>query len=117
MSRKIDIGAAADFADGAMKAVEVEGRDLLIARVGDHFYAADERCPHLGGHLARGSLEGTVVQCPLHGSRFDLVDGSVLRWTKASGLMLKLGKLFKPEKALKTHQAAVEEGRLLVEVD
>ena len=116
MSRWIDIGAVDDFADGAMKAVTVEGHDLLVAQVGGRLYAADERCPHMGGHLARGALEGTVVRCPRHGSRFDLADGSVVQWTEWSGAAVKLAKIVKPPKPLQIHTIEVKDGRVVVEV-
>lgn len=117
MTRTIDVGPIGEVAEGAMKAVEVAGRALLVARVGDRFYAADEHCPHLGGHLSRGTLEGTVVTCPLHGSRFDLADGSVVRWTGASGLALKMAKAIKPPRSLATYLVRIEDGRLLVEIE
>jgi len=36
-------------------------------------------CSHLGGPLSEGKLEGDVVQCPWHGSRFNVSDGRVRR--------------------------------------
>lgn len=114
MTDWIDIGALDDFADRAMKAVTVNGRELVVARVGDDLYAGDERCPHLRGHLSRGTLEGTIVRCPLHGSRFDLVDGSVVGWTSWSGLTLRIAKLVKPPRPLKTYPVRSEGGRVFI---
>ena len=42
-------------------------------------YALAHTCAHLGAPLSEGKLEGDVVQCPWHGSRFDFRDGSVDR--------------------------------------
>ncbi len=39
---------------------------------------ADEMCTHEDARLCDGNLSGTLVKCPLHGSRFDLVSGEVL---------------------------------------
>jgi 3-phenylpropionate/trans-cinnamate dioxygenase ferredoxin component len=61
-----------------MQCVSVAGKRLLIAQVQGRFYAADERCPHEDASLCKGSLHGTLVSCPLHGSRFDLTTGKVL---------------------------------------
>jgi nitrite reductase/ring-hydroxylating ferredoxin subunit len=116
MSRLVDVGATDELAAGAMKEVSVEGRELVVARVGDRFYAADGRCPHMRGHLARGSLQGTVVVCPFHGSRFDLVDGRVLQWTRASGVALRLVKSLRAPRSLVTHPIQAKDGRLLVEL-
>ena len=46
---------------GTMQMVKLDDHELLIARVADQWYAADNRCPHMGGHLADGVLDGTVV--------------------------------------------------------
>ena len=53
------------------------GPDLTIAvfRVGDGFYAIDHRCPHQGGPLGAGTLDGTVVTCPWHGFAVDVRTG------------------------------------------
>jgi 3-phenylpropionate/trans-cinnamate dioxygenase ferredoxin subunit len=117
MSRFVDIGAAGDLAPGTMKAVAVEERELLLARVGDAYYAADERCPHRGGRLSQGKLEGTVVVCPKHGSRFELSDGRVINWTKWTGMALSVAKTLKSPRPLKTYPVQLQDGRLLVGLD
>jgi len=117
MSSLIDVAAAADLADGAMTAVTVDGKDLLLARVGDDYFAADARCPHMGGHLARGSLEGTIVICPRHGSRFDLRDGRVDRWTDFSGAVLSVAKVLRSPRILQTYPVHIQDGRLLVDIE
>lgn len=48
------------------------GWDLALFRVGDAVYAVDDACPHAGGSLANGRLDGTRVRCPVHGLCFDL---------------------------------------------
>jgi 3-phenylpropionate/trans-cinnamate dioxygenase ferredoxin subunit len=115
MSRWVDVGATDDFAEGAMKLVTVEGADLLVARVADDFYAADDRCPHMGGRLAMGTLEGRVVKCPRHNSRFDLSDGHVVQWTDWTGLTLRLAKLLKAPRPLRTYPVEARDGRVMVE--
>jgi nitrite reductase/ring-hydroxylating ferredoxin subunit len=58
-------------------AVVEAGPDLTIAvfRVGDAFYAIDNRCPHQGGPLGAGSLDGAVVTCPWHRFTVDVRTG------------------------------------------
>lgn len=62
-----------------MKLVHVEGRRIVVARTAEGFRAFDDRCTHRGGSLAGGTLIGNVVQCPWHGSQFDVRTGEVLR--------------------------------------
>lgn len=63
---------------GRMKRIEVKGRRILLANVDGNYYAADDTCTHEDASLSKGSLKGTIVRCPLHGSRFDLHTGAVL---------------------------------------
>ena len=48
------------------------GLDLALFRVGDAVFAVDDSCPHAGGSLANGKLQGTRVACPVHGLKFEL---------------------------------------------
>ncbi len=112
----VSIGEADQMADGTMKEVTVNGHEVLIARVGDTFYAADGICPHMGGRLAQGRLEGTVVTCPRHGSRFDLTNGNVVRWLQGSGLFSRVGSALKSPRPLMTYSVKVERGEIMVEV-
>ena len=60
-----------------MRAVEVAGVAILLARRGGQVYALADTCLHREGSLAEGELVGDCVKCPLHGSVFQLSDGSV----------------------------------------
>ena len=71
--------AEPDLAEDALTGVEVEGRKVLLHRRGAELTALDDVCSHAGGLLSRGTLDGCAVECPLHGSRFDLRDGRILR--------------------------------------
>src|SRR4030043_915711 len=104
MGEFVEVGKKNDLANGTMKEVKVEGHDILLARVADKYYAIDNRCPHFGGNLSRGHLEGTVVTCPLHGSQFDLSDGHVVRWLKGSGALSSMTKALKGSKQLGTYK-------------
>jgi len=95
-----------------MRDVEVDGHHVLVARVGEEFYVTDARCPHLGGPLAKGELEGTVLTCPWHHSQFDLADGSCLRWTDWKGAVLTVAELARHPRPLRAYETRVEEGRL-----
>lgn len=116
MSKLVAVGKSVELADGAMKQAPTEKGEVLVARVGDKYYVADNRCPHMGGRLSQGKLEGTVVTCPLHGSQFDLKDGKVVRWLKGGGLMAKMGKALKPPKTLTTYPVQVKDNQILIEL-
>jgi nitrite reductase/ring-hydroxylating ferredoxin subunit/uncharacterized membrane protein len=69
----------ADLPDDSPVAVEAEGRQVLLFRHDGALYGIDNICSHAGGLLSRGTVADLVVTCPLHGSRFALADGCVLR--------------------------------------
>ena len=116
MSELIEVAKTGDLQDGEMKEVTAGGSGILVARAGDMYYATDVRCPHMGGNLARGTLEGTTVTCPLHGSQFDLSTGQVVRWLKKSGLLETISKAIKHEKSLTTYTVKVEGNSIKVEI-
>jgi 3-phenylpropionate/trans-cinnamate dioxygenase ferredoxin subunit len=115
MGEFIEVSKTDGLTNGTMRAVSAGGRKILLARVGDKYYAVDGRCPHMKGDLSQGKLEGTVVTCPLHGSQFDISNGQVVRWLRG-GLMSKVSRALKMSKDLMVYNVKVEDGRVLVEV-
>ncbi|HEY0936316.1 MAG TPA: Rieske 2Fe-2S domain-containing protein [Trebonia sp.] len=69
----------ADLPDDSPAAVAAEGRQVMLYRQGETLYAIDNICSHAGGLLSRCPVASLTATCPLHGSRFSLTDGSVLR--------------------------------------
>ena len=116
MSSLVEAGKTGELQEGTMKDVTVNGREILLAKAGGNYYASDNRCPHMGGKLSKGKLEGTVVTCPLHGSQFDLRNGQVVRWLKGSGLLSKVGKILKSPRQLTTYKVRVEDDNILIEM-
>lgn len=116
MTTVIEVGDSREFENGTMKEIQADGREILVARVGDKYYAVGNRCPHMGGRLSQGQLEGTVVTCPRHGSQFDLEDGRVRRWLKESGLLSAVGKALKSPRPLATYKVEVTDNRITVKI-
>jgi 3-phenylpropionate/trans-cinnamate dioxygenase ferredoxin subunit len=114
MSEFIEVAKVEQLKSGTMKKVFADGHEILLARVGDRYYATDNQCPHMKGDLSQGKLEGTIVTCPVHGSQFDIIDGEVVRWLKG-GLMSKLGSALRMSKALTAYNVKIEDGKVLVE--
>ena len=116
MSKFVEVGKKGELAQGTMKEVTAEGRNMLLARVGDKYYAVDNICPHMGAKLSAGKLEGTVVTCPRHGSQFDLSDGRVVRWTSFPGLISAVAKVIKKPRPVKTYAVKLEGDKVLLEI-
>jgi nitrite reductase/ring-hydroxylating ferredoxin subunit len=56
--------------------VQLNGKEVAIFLVDGSYYALDNACPHAGGPLADGFLEGSVVTCPWHMWQFDVRNGA-----------------------------------------
>lgn len=107
---------AGEMKNGEMREISVRGKSVLLAKVNDKFYAANNICPHMGGKLAKGTLKNTIVTCPRHASQFDLKDGHVVHWTDWSGAKLVVSKIFRSPRPLQTYPVKLEGDRVLVEI-
>jgi 3-phenylpropionate/trans-cinnamate dioxygenase ferredoxin subunit len=67
--------AVGDVEPETAVAVSVDGVDLAVVRDGDDWYAIYDECSHAAVPLSEGDVEGTEIECWLHGSRFDLRTG------------------------------------------
>jgi nitrite reductase/ring-hydroxylating ferredoxin subunit/uncharacterized membrane protein len=72
-----DIGTPEDYPEGSMKKAKAGSTAVLVVRLGGALQVIGDTCSHAGGPLDEGTLEGDVVTCPWHGSRFCVRDGSV----------------------------------------
>ncbi len=96
----VKVASTSEIPEGKMRKVLVGEHQVLLANVKSKYYAIGNVCTHVGGPLDRGVLEDNVVQCPLHGSRFDVTNGQVKR-----------GPAARPEPV---YEVKVESGNILV---
>jgi nitrite reductase/ring-hydroxylating ferredoxin subunit len=73
--RWVRVGSLSEIAPNPCAVVHVEGHTLAIVRDGDRLYAVDNRCPHMGFPLDRGSVCDGILTCHWHHARFDLATG------------------------------------------
>jgi nitrite reductase/ring-hydroxylating ferredoxin subunit len=77
----VNVAKLSDFPEGTLKQVKVTGRDdIAIANVGGKIYAMRGVCNHRGGPLGKGKLDGSVVTCPWHGSKWDIKTGKLVEF-------------------------------------
>jgi nitrite reductase (NADH) small subunit len=67
--------AVADLPPGRAAEVVVNGQAVALFNVGGTFHALAGRCPHRGGPLGQGFLDGPRVSCPWHNYTFDVTTG------------------------------------------
>jgi glycine betaine catabolism B len=75
----VKVAETKDIQSTKMKAVEVAGENICLINVEGKYYSIGNVCTHEGGPLAEGTLEGYEVECPWHGSKFDIRTGKVTR--------------------------------------
>lgn len=71
------IATTDEFEPGDRIVVEIGRHIIAVFNVGGEFYAVRDVCTHDDGPLADGKLHGYEIECPRHGARFDVRDGSV----------------------------------------
>jgi nitrite reductase/ring-hydroxylating ferredoxin subunit len=69
------VASTADISPGEARAFIVGDHEVAVFNVDGHFHAIENFCPHQGGPLAEGFIEGSVVTCPWHAWCFDVTDG------------------------------------------
>lgn len=70
------VASVNDIPAGASKVFEVGDRAVAVCNVDGEWYAIDDLCTHDGASLDQGELDGCEIECPRHGARFDVRDGS-----------------------------------------
>jgi len=69
------VATISEIPDGKMKMIKLNDKEILIVNIKGIFYAISNTCIHKGGNLSEGSLEGNILTCPIHGSKFDVTTG------------------------------------------
>jgi len=78
MGKKVRLGPAEEIPIQEFKVYQLEAMDLAVYNVDGKFYGISTYCPHAAANLSRGPLNGTVITCPGHGYRFDIMTGKCL---------------------------------------
>jgi nitrite reductase/ring-hydroxylating ferredoxin subunit len=79
MAEFVSVGKLGDLPPGQLKQIELgDGTNVCLANVDGTLYAIGGKCTHQGGPLGDGELDGTIVTCPWHGSKFDVTSGAVV---------------------------------------
>ena len=86
----IKIAQTGELKAGEKKKVTAGDIVLLLTNIGGTYYAVNNKCPHMGGSLYDGILEGETITCPWHGTVFDVKTGKVVKNGKIAFMNLKV---------------------------
>ncbi len=101
MAEFVKIALTTEIAEGAGKAIAVDGKSVAIFNVQGKFYAIDNACAHRGGPIGDGMLDGQVATCPWHGWQWDVTTGK---------------SLFNPAVAVKKFSLKVEGNQIFIDL-
>ncbi len=105
---------------GEARQFKLEGREIALARLSEGAcYAVGGRCTHLRGPLGKGTLDGTTLTCPWHGSQFDVTSGKLLRWVQEPAWLRIMAGLIPAfmRRSVASYEVRVEDGQVLVKVE
>lgn len=77
MGKFVKVATKAEISDQSTKLLKIGDKRIALFNLGGQFFAIDDTCPHADGPLSEGSIEGEEVECPWHGSRFNIKTGDV----------------------------------------
>ena len=105
MAETIDICPVSELPPGGMRLVEWEDLEIGVFNCAGELLAIEDRCSHDNGNLVEGELDEATctVECPRHGSRFDLRTGNPVNLPA-----------YVP---VDTFEVSVEDGLIKIEVD
>ena len=101
MPRYLAVGWIHEISPGRPKVIREGDLQIAVFNLGGVFYAIDNICPHSGGPLAKGVLQGEVLECPWHGWQFNIKTG--------------LSPII-PEACVKTYPIHVKRGQVLIDL-
>jgi nitrite reductase/ring-hydroxylating ferredoxin subunit len=78
MTKLVKVARVNEVTPGKAAVAEIDGNRVAVFNVAGKFYAIDDTCPHAGGPLSEGQVDGCRVVCPWHDAAFDLKTGDVL---------------------------------------
>lgn len=99
---EIEVAATNELKIDQMKLIHINDKRIIIAKTETGFVAFDDRCTHKGGSLAGGSMICGTVQCPWHGSQFDVNTGKV--------------KAGPAKESIKTYTVSERDGKVYLEL-
>jgi nitrite reductase/ring-hydroxylating ferredoxin subunit len=74
----VEVSKIGEIAPGGLKAVEVNGEEIVLCNDDGKIYAVGRRCGHMSAPLDLGTLEGYILTCPMHHAQFDITSGEAL---------------------------------------
>jgi 3-phenylpropionate/trans-cinnamate dioxygenase ferredoxin subunit len=93
MMNYVKVAQISELPLGSKKKVVWKDKVILLTNINNTYFAVDNTCPHMGGSLVDGNLDGNHIVCPRHGSIFDVTTGKVVQSGKLLFIKVKVHDL------------------------
>jgi 3-phenylpropionate/trans-cinnamate dioxygenase ferredoxin subunit len=80
----VTVARASEIPPGTSRIVRLDDQPVAVFHLEDGWYAIEDVCTHDGGPVAEGRLEGSIIECPRHGAKFDVRTGAALTFPAVS---------------------------------
>lgn len=97
----VEVASLDEVPVGKGSVFTASGKDVAVFNVGGNIFAIANDCPHFGGPLGMGKLDGNIVTCPMHGMKIDVTTGCFAG---------------RPENGVVPYRVKVVDGKILVAV-
>ena len=75
MNNKVEVGVLSNFPLGSITQLDIADLEIALAHTEEGLFAIDDVCSHAEVSLSDGSINGCLIECPMHGAEFDLKTG------------------------------------------
>lgn len=125
-AERVDVGSLEDLQERGYLTTKVGTQPVCVFWHEDRCYGIDDRCPHLGFPLHRGTVESGLVTCHWHHARFDLCSGGTLdpfaddvraypvEWESGRVVLVVEARAFDTERVFRRLEEGLEQGLTLV---
>jgi nitrite reductase/ring-hydroxylating ferredoxin subunit len=117
----VSVCSSEDLPPGEVKQLKARNKELAVGRLETgQLFAVAGRCTHLRARLGKGKIEGTLLECPWHGAKFDVTDGCVASWVQHPGFLKAFYDAAMPfalKRSVATYEVKEENGEVHVAVD
>jgi len=105
----VKIAKTSELKSGEKKRFILESEAILLVNVDGQYFAMENTCPHMGGDLSQGNLEGSNIICPKHHAMFDVTSGKAIKNGKLLFIEAKVHDL-------KSYPIKIEDDQILIDL-
>ena len=117
----VSVCKSEDLPEGEVRQLKARNKEIAVGRLaGGQLFAVGGRCSHMFARLGKGTLHGSLLECPWHGAQFDVTDGCVAKWAQRPLALKLIYDASLPafmKRAIPTYEIKEENGEVFVAVD